>query len=129
MTTPSVPTTRPTGALSTTLRIVVTIGALGVLAQALLAGQILAGTAGADAAHGLGGLVVVLISLAQLVIAVIAWRRGSVPARAAAISTGLFVAIVVQLFVGGSGLLAVHIPLGVLLFGGYASMLASVWQR
>jgi hypothetical protein len=59
----------------------------------------------------------------------LAWRRGLCTGRTAAISAALLVAVVAQAIAGGSGLLALHIPLGVAVFGGYAALLAALWRR
>ncbi|MFG3436286.1 hypothetical protein ACGF0J_03490 [Nonomuraea sp. NPDC047897] len=48
--------------------------------------------------------------------------------RYLAVSALLFVLISVQFVVGGSGDLAVHVPLGVALFGASAVMVAQVWS-
>jgi hypothetical protein len=129
--TTSIPTPVPTaaGALGTALRLVVTLGAIAVLGQAVLAGQILGGDSGALLAHGTGAMVLVVIGLVQLVVAVVAWRRRRAPGSVALVSGLVLLALVGQTLAGAMSLLAVHIPLGVAIFGGYAGLLNTVWRR
>lgn len=123
----SSPRVRP-GAVTRTLRVVVVLGALAVLIQSVLAGQILSHTAGARNVHGLVALVVAVISIVQLVLALIAWRRGSASGLAALLCGVVFVAVVGQIFAGVTEMLVVHVPLGVALFGGYVWLLREVWR-
>lgn len=90
---------------------------LAILAQAVFAGMFLGGAAGMRDVHGAGSLVVLVLSVIQLVVAVLYWRpwRGSgFPALASVV---LVVAVVVQSITGDSGVTAVHVPLGMLMFG------------
>lgn len=117
------------GALATALRVAVILSALAVLVQAVFAGQILSGVPGAVALHSTGAAVSAALVLVQTVLAVVAWRLRQTTGRVAALSGGLLVAVIVQAVAGGAGALALHIPLGVALFGGFAALLASVWRR
>lgn len=116
------------GALTRTLRVVVVIGTLAVLTQSVLAGQILSHTAGARNVHGLVALVVALISIVQLVLALIAWRRRSASGLVALLCAVVLVAVVGEIFAGATETLAVHVPLGVALFGGSVWLLREVWR-
>ncbi|MFD1523062.1 hypothetical protein [Pseudonocardia yunnanensis] len=116
-------------ALGNVLRLVVTLGAIAVFGQAVLAGDILVGDSGALLAHGTGSLVVVGIGLAQLVVSVVAWRRRRAPGSVALVSTLVLLADVGQLVAGAMSLLVVHIPLGVAIFGGYVVLVSMVWRR
>jgi hypothetical protein len=87
-----------------------------VFAQAALAGQFLNGNQGALNLHEVNAEVIPLVTIAQLVMAIRVWRRRKVawPTAAAAL---LLVAIVLQVGFGYSRQLAVHVPLGVAIFG------------
>lgn len=131
MSTTSVSGSRPTttGGLGAAVRVIVTLGALSVLAQAVFAGLLLTGDLSGRMAHGIGSMVVVLLGLVQLVVAAVAWRKRSTPGWVAGVSAVLLVAEVLQMIVGASSMTAVHVPLGVTIFGGYAMLLAAVWRR
>lgn len=115
-------------AVTRTLRVVISLGALAVLTQSVLAGQILSGGSGARVVHGMVGLVVALISIVQFVLALIAWRRESVSGPMAVVCALVLIAVVGELAAGVTATLAVHVPLGVALFGGYVALLRGVWQ-
>lgn len=99
------------------LRVLIVLTGLAILAQALFAGMFLGGDAGMREVHGAGAPVVLGLSVIQLVVAVLYWRpwRGSgFPALASLV---LVIATVGQAMTGGSGATAVHVPLGMLMFG------------
>jgi hypothetical protein len=48
----------------------------------------------------------------------VAWRRRALPARTAGIAAFILTAILAQASAGNAGALTVHIPLGLLIFGG-----------
>lgn len=99
------------------LRVLIILSGLAILAQALFAGMFLGGDRAMLAAHGTGALVVLALSVIQLVVAILYWRpwRGSgFPALASLV---LVIATVVQSITGGSQVTAVHVPLGMLMFG------------
>lgn len=107
------PVTRGLGAL----RVLIGINGLAILAQALFAGMFLGGDAAMKDVHGMGAFVVHAAGLGLLVVAVLYWRpwRGSgFPALASLV---LFLAGLVQSMTGGSGATAVHVPLGMAMFG------------
>jgi DNA-binding CsgD family transcriptional regulator len=85
-------------------------------AQAALAGQFLNGNQGALNLHAANAEIIPLVTIAQLVVAIRVWRRRKVawPTAAAAL---LLVAIVFQVGFGYGRQLALHIPLGVAIFG------------
>lgn len=112
-----------------TLRVLVTIGALVVALQAVLAGMVLSGDSGALMLHSIVGSLAVLIGLVQLVAAGVARFRGRAGTAMVTASGILFVALLAQFAVGTMTVLAVHVPLGVLIFGCYAVLLVTVWRR
>ncbi|MDP9867130.1 MULTISPECIES: hypothetical protein [Streptosporangium] len=107
------------------LRAVSALYGVAVLVQAVTAGQLLSG--GAAGAHGAGAAAVHLLGLAQLVVAVLLWRPGRGPGRPALASLVLLLAGFAQSALGGAGGTALHVPLGMALFGGVVAMTVWVW--
>ncbi|MEV0586398.1 hypothetical protein [Nonomuraea sp. NPDC050310] len=100
-----------------------TLGCVAVMVQAITAGQLVDG--GSTAMHGIGAGAVHLVQLGQLVAAVLLWRPGRGPAWPAVVSLVILLAGFAQSATGGSGAVAVHVPLGVTVFG--LSVWATVW--
>jgi hypothetical protein len=85
--------------------------------QAIAAGAVLqASTAGLVVHQAVGGTLL-LVATAQVPVAVLAWRPGRLPAWPIAVSAGLVVAETAQVALGATGVLAVHVPLGVAIVG------------
>jgi hypothetical protein len=105
---------RPRGVAA--LRWVVSVQAVLLFLQAAFAGQFLSGNDGWRDWHAANGELLPLLSLAQLVIAVVVWRRRG-PAWPAALSGVQLLAVGTQLGLGYAGQVAVHVPLGVAIFG------------
>ncbi len=100
------------------LRLIVVVHALVALAQAAFAGGFLDGGSGALNLHQLTGTsVITTISLLQVIVAVACWRRGQQAAWFAATSFSLFVAEMIQIGLGFTDRLALHVPLGTAIFG------------
>jgi hypothetical protein len=99
------------------LRVIVLLHAALVFAQAAFAGQFLAGHAAWLRAHEANGGILHLVALVQLVVAVLVWRPGNGPAWPAVASLVLVVAEEFQLGFGYARVLALHVPLGVAIFG------------
>ncbi len=98
-----------------------------VLLQAALAGSFLGGSTSARDLHGvLGESVVFGASLVVVVIAVVGWRRGQLTRNAAAVAVAGLVAVTTQVFIGFAGMVAVHVPLGVSIFGLYLVLAAAM---
>ncbi|RSN58559.1 hypothetical protein DMH01_21135 [Amycolatopsis sp. WAC 04182] len=97
-----------------------------LLVQGITAGQLLSGAGGGGLHHATGPFVTVAMVL-QIVAAALVWRPGRGSARYLVVSAILLVLVSVQFVVGGSGDLAVHVPLGVALFGASAVLVAQVW--
>jgi hypothetical protein len=104
------PTKRP-GASLWALRIVLLLHAGLVGMQPILAGYFLSGEADAMNIHGPIGSSLWMVSMLQLVVAVLYWRRGG-RLWPALLTVALLIAEVVQLAMGYAQNLAVHIPLG-----------------
>lgn len=107
------------------LRVAVGLNAALVLAQAAFAGQFLGGNQPLLIAHQVNAEIIPLVALAQLVLAVLVWRPGRGPGWPAVASALLLVAVVFQIALGWAGQLALHVPLGVAIFGLTAALLAS----
>ena len=104
------------GPVAISLRVVVGLEFLAVFVQSALAGQFLSGDAPLLSWHETNAYIVFLLALAQLVLAIVAWRQG-IPGWIAAASGGLLVAVVAQIFLGYASDTALHVPLGVAIFG------------
>lgn len=93
--------------------------AMGVLVQAALAGSFIGGLANLRLAHTILGWLLPFIAIAPAVVALS--HRGVLSRGVVVGSAGLPVALWVQEMLGhmpGATATAVHVPLGVLLFGG-----------
>lgn len=98
-----------------TLRAGVTVLAASVLLQAITAGEFLGGDASWLSAHGTGSTAVHGSSLIAVLGAILIWRPARGPAWPAHVNVVLFVLTFVQSAVGGSGNLAMHVPLAIVL--------------
>jgi hypothetical protein len=95
------------------MRVAATGEVLLLLVQAATAGQLLEGVASARTLHGAGAIPVVVFAAAELVAAVVLWRRGRGPAWPVWAGGILVVATLVQAMLGGMGNRALHVPFGV----------------
>lgn len=110
-------TAEHTGAVVGLFRVVTVLHAAMTVVQAIAAGAVLqASTAGLVVHQAVGGTLL-LVATAQVPVAVLAWRPGRLPAWPIAVSAGLVVAEVGQVALGATGVLAVHVPLGVAIVG------------
>lgn len=100
------------------LRLLVLLHALIALAQAVFAGSFMDGQASALNLHQLTGTsVITTVSLLQVIVAVVCWRRGQLPAWFPAASLLLFFAEMAQIGLGFTDQLTLHVPLGAAIFG------------
>lgn len=106
------------------LRVAATVHLVVVLAQPVLAGLFLTGDVDAITAHGTVGGVLAVVTLV-LIGATLAYvlRRGRLWVLPAVVA--LFLAVGIQIGLGYSRTLAVHVPLGVAIVA--ASLLLAVW--
>ncbi|MGW3494396.1 hypothetical protein [Streptomyces sp. NPDC001020] len=109
-------------------RIMVTIEAALALGQAVLAGSFLSGHYKALDLHNLNAGITTTVALVQIVAAVLLWRPGRGPGWPALVSTALLVVEVVQMTLGYTRTLAVHVPLGVLIVTSTLLMLVWAWR-
>jgi hypothetical protein len=105
----------------------VTVHAVAIFAQPVFAGRYLIGDYDMLALHALGANVVFFLGLAQLVPAVLLWRRSgtSWPFWASLV---LVLGETGQYFAGLAGALDLHVPLGVALVSLAAIMLVGIWR-
>jgi hypothetical protein len=108
------------------LRLVAATHAIAICLQPVLAGVYLNGSGGALRIHEPIGLAVATIALIQLLAATIWWRSGG---RFAAPLVSLLVLIgeSVQIGMGYSRALALHLPLGIALVGAVVAF--AFWTR
>jgi hypothetical protein len=100
------------------MHVVLRLLAVAVFAQAVLAGLFLDGGDAWRGWHAINGMLVLpLLALIQVVLAVLMWRRSRGPGWLAVASLGLLLALLVQSVLGMTGQVAVHVPLGVAVFG------------
>jgi hypothetical protein len=91
-----------------------------VIVQAAFAGLVISGDRWALAYHRETALLVLgWLGLAIAVAALLAWRPGRRPGRPAVAALVGFLAIGLQMSMGFAGVLSVHVPLGVVIFGIY----------
>jgi hypothetical protein len=114
---------RPMPTAARPLRAVVLLHAALILAQAGFAGQFLAGDAAWVRVHELNAGIIHLVAFVQLVVAMLVWRPGRGPGWPALASLALLLAEEFQLGFGYARILALHVPLGVAIFGITVAML------
>lgn len=107
------------------LRIVLSLHAVAALAQPVLIGQYLDGDFDFLDWHAVNANVVVLLAMAQMAIAILYWRPAGGRGWPALVSVAVFLAEGMQIGVGFSRDLGIHIPLGVAVVAGVVGM--TVW--
>ena len=116
------PSSGPTATLAG-LRIVLSLHALAVLAQAALAGQFLSGVEGPVVFHEWTGWFILALSAAQIGITTLWFLRLGGPLWLWVASIFIFIAEALQVGTGYGRFLGVHIPLGVFVFGAVTVLL------
>ena len=111
------------------LRVVTVLTTLSAFTQAVLAGGVVAGRIEMLPLHSNNGLLLTAGTLALLVALVLAWRPGGGPAWVLLVGLVMTSATVVQLGLGFSRSLAVHVPLGTTVIIAQVMLLIWVWQR
>ena len=99
------------------LRVVVLLHTALVLAQAAFAGQFLAGDGAWVRVHEANAGIIQMAAFFQLVLAILVWRPGRGPGWPALASLALLLAEELQMGFGYARILALHVPLGVAIFG------------
>jgi hypothetical protein len=95
-------------------RVVALLELLSLVTQAVTAGQMLGGSS-LGSLHGLGATLVHLFALLLLIAAILVVRPGHGPAWLIAAAAVILVGGGVQSALGGSGVVAAHVPVGVLI--------------
>lgn len=114
----------------TLLRVTITLQALDAFLQPVFAGRFLSGDFTMLAVHRSNATQVLLgLSVIQVVVSVIAWRRGGAPGRVVVATSVLLAAIGTQVGLGFARVLGVHIPLGVLIIATLIALAIWVWRR
>ncbi|KJY28351.1 MULTISPECIES: hypothetical protein [unclassified Streptomyces] len=109
-------TTQPARRSLTLLRSSIAVQTLAIFYQATTAGLLLSTSYG-ETLHSVGARVMYGASMVYLLAAVLAWRPGGGPARPILYATGFLVLASVQVVLGVTHHPALHVPLGVLMFG------------
>ncbi|GAA3542925.1 hypothetical protein GCM10022419_023870 [Nonomuraea rosea] len=110
------------------LKAVVVLHVAALLFQAVTAGLLLS-SSGGRALHTTSGIALAIIGLVHLVAAILVWRPGGGRASFIAPAASILVLTVVAAVLGVAGLKVLHLPLGVLLFGGGVMQLGRVMAR
>ncbi|HSK60863.1 MAG TPA: hypothetical protein VK935_17625 [Actinomycetospora sp.] len=106
-------------------RVVTVLHAAMTVVQAVAAGGVLQASLVGFLVHQAVGGTLLLVALVQVPVAVLAWRPGRLPAWPVAVAAGLLVGEVAQVALGFTGILAVHVPLGVAIVG--TAVALAVW--
>ncbi|HEY3503311.1 MAG TPA: hypothetical protein VGN37_11085 [Actinocatenispora sp.] len=107
------------------VRIVAIATAIVVLLQAVSAGLFVTGQVSFLDMHGYGAMAAGLLVIATLVTAILRWRPGGGTSQPVLMAVVELVLVVAQAGLGFSRVLALHIPLGVALFG--VTLVYAVW--
>ena len=111
------------------LRIVLICHVFAVLTQAVFAGQFLSGSDSQVRFHELTGWIVLVISASQIVIAALLMRSGNASLMLLFGSIFVLLGEGLQIGTGYGRFLDVHVPLGVIIFGGVTAQAISVFLR
>jgi hypothetical protein len=115
--------------LAMVFRLIIAAQATALLPQALLAGLGLSGSEAALDAHMSFGGAILVVSAAQVTVALLLRRSVGVSRWPVVASIGLSVADAVQMITGRLQLFALHLPVGVALFGASIGLAIYAWAR
>ncbi|GAA3442890.1 hypothetical protein [Planomonospora venezuelensis] len=110
------------------LRAAIALQAAMILIQAVTAGLLLS-SPGGRTVHGISAVAVLAAGLLHLAAAILVWRPGGGPARTVAPAAGLLIGTLAEMAFGVMHLKTLHVPVGVLMFGGSVMLLARVMPR
>ena len=110
------------------LRVVAVLHALSFLLQPIMAGVFLSGQDQAIDLHATNAMILVALCLALTALAFPAWRRGLVPRAVFTTAAALLVTETAQIMIGFSHILWLHVPLGVIMMGGLATLMPLVMR-
>lgn len=97
---------------------VLIVNVTAMLLQSVFAGRLLGGDARSLLLHERTAKFMVLLAVAQLMLAIYLGIRSSFPLWIPIASAGLLLAEVIEFAAGDLHMLALHVPLGVTIFGG-----------
>ncbi|MEQ4715497.1 hypothetical protein ABN273_03820 [Nonomuraea sp. B19D2] len=100
----------------TFLKTAVALQTLSLFFQAATAGMLLSSSHDSEL-HHIGSPVMYGASILYVLAAILAWRPGGGSPRPILYATGFLVLASVQVALGIAGMAALHVPLGVLMFG------------
>jgi hypothetical protein len=109
------------------LRVTIALQTAALLIQAITAGLLLS-TPDGRMLHGVSALAVAVTSLLHLGAAILVWRPGGGSARAIPPAVMLLVFTLVQMVLGMAHMKALHVPIGVLMFGASVMQLGQIWS-
>ncbi|GAA4224342.1 membrane-associated PAP2 superfamily phosphatase [Streptosporangium album] len=118
----------PTPRFFPMLRVALALQTAALLIQAITAGLLLS-TPGGRAMHSISSAAVVATALLYLVAAILVRRPGGGLPRMIVPAVAMVVFVLVQAMLGVAHMKALHVPLGVLMFGGSVMQLVRVWSR
>ncbi|MEU3406472.1 hypothetical protein ABZ766_21380 [Streptomyces sp. NPDC006670] len=108
--------TAANGRTAAFVRAATAVQTLAILFQAVTAGLLLSTSYG-EVLHGVGARVMYGASMLYVLAAVLAWRPGGGSPRPVLYASGFLVLASAQVVLGIAHVPAVHVPLGVLMFG------------
>lgn len=111
------------------LRAVITLHALDVFAQPVLAGRFLAGDYDTLALHSTNAIIVGIIGYVQIVAAILYWWPAGGAGWPVLAAFGVSAAETVQIILGFERVVGVHVPLGVAIISTMVVLLVWVWRR
>lgn len=114
----------------TFLHVSIALQTLALLFQAVTAGLLLSSSHG-EVLHGVGARVMYGASMLYVLAAILAWRPGGGSPRPILYASGFLVLASVQVVLGIAHIPALHVPLGVVMFGlsvlALGQVVSSVW--
>ncbi|WP_329123738.1 hypothetical protein [Streptomyces sp. NBC_01465] len=109
-------TAAPTTTRATFLQVAIALQTLTIFLQAVSAGLLLSTSYG-ETLHSAGARVMYAATMLYVLAAILAWRPGGGSPRPILYSSGFLVLASVQVVLGVTHHPALHVPLGVLMFG------------
>lgn len=109
-------------------QILVSLAALSAFMQPVLAGAFLGGHFGALSLHNLNGTIANALALFMTIAAILVRRPGRGAWWPAAVSGGIFLAEAVQIVLGFTRTLSLHVPLGTAIIAAFVLLLIRVWR-
>ncbi|WP_240490674.1 hypothetical protein [Amycolatopsis vancoresmycina] len=102
--------------MTTFLRVTIALQTLAAFLSAVTAGLLLT-TPHGHVLHSASAYTVWVVAVGHVVVAGLVWRPGGGSPRAVLLAAGFLVLVTAQVFLGIAHVKALHVPLGVLLFG------------